>query len=89
MLNKPTQLYYHTLPQKKPASVFARKCIDEKLCDNFAEYFILLIFQSLETEILKRFVYLSRAKLNNELPVQIRQLDSFEVFRKSINTIFD
>ena len=69
--------------------MFARKCIDGTLCENFAEYFILLIFQSLKTEILKRFVYLSRAKLYNELPVQIRLLDSFEIFRKSINTIYD
>ena len=69
--------------------MFARKCIDGKLYENFAEYFILLIFQSLKTEILKRFVYLSGAKLYNELPVQIRQLDFFEVFRKSVNTIFD
>ena len=69
--------------------MFARKCIDGTLCENFVEYFILLIFRSLKTEILKRFVYLSRAKLYNELPVQIRLLDSFEIFRKSINTIYD
>ena len=70
--------------------------------ENFAEYFSLLKDQkhtrnnsvrlnlrSVKTEFLKRSVYFSGAKLYNELPVQIWQLDFFEKFRKSINTFFD
>ena len=75
----------------KHACMFARKCIDRKLFEKFAEYFSLLSHENLpsvETEFSKRSVYFSRAKLYNELPVQIRQLDSFEIFPKSLNTFF-
>ena len=41
------------------------------------------------SEFSKRSVYFSGAKLYNELPVQIWQLDSFEKFRNSANTILD
>ena len=67
----------------KHACMFARKCIDGKLFEKFAEYFSLMSHKNLpsvETEFSKRSVYFSRAKLYNELPVQIRQLDSFEIF---------
>ena len=50
---------------------------------------ISLNLPSDRTELSKRSVYFSGAKLYNELPVQIWQLDSFEKFRKSINTFFD
>ena len=75
------------------------KCIDGKLCENFAEYFTLLNHEkctrknlinllSVRTEFLKRSVYFSGAKLYNELPVQIQQLYSFEKFRKIYKYIF-
>ena len=71
-------------------------------CMNFPQYFSLLShekririntislnFSSVRTEFLKRSVYISGAKPYNELPVQIRQLDSFEKFRNSINKFFN
>ena len=87
--------------KKKHACLFLHKCIDGKLCENFAEYFSLLSHEkrtrnnsislnlpSVRTQFSKRSVYFSVAKLYNDLPVQIRQLDSFEKFRNSINTFF-
>ena len=85
--------------KKKHPCLFVHKCIDGKLCENFAEYFSLLIHEkstgnnsvslnlpTVRTEFLKRSVYFSVTKLYNELSVQIRQLDSFEKFRNAINT---
>ena len=94
-------LPFIALIKKKNACMFVRKFIDRKLCENFAEYFGLLShekrtrnnsisfnFPSVRNEFLKRSVYFSGAKLCNELPVWIHQLDSFEKFRNSINTFF-
>ena len=100
----PMQLHYRPLSRfkKKHPWMFARKCIDGKLCENFAEYFRLLSHKKwtrnnstnlnllfVTSEFSKRSVYFSGAKLYNELPVQIWQLDSFEKFRNSANTILD
>ena len=73
MLIKPIQFHYH-LPH---ACLFVRKCTDGKLCENFAEYFNLLShekrtrnasislnLQSVRTEISKRSVYFSGAKIS-------------------------
>ena len=71
-----------------------------EICDNFAEYLmshekgtrnntISLNLPSVRSEFLKRSVYFSGAKLYNELPVHILQLDSFGKFRKSIDAFFD
>ena len=73
-----------------------------KLCENFAEHFSLLNREkhtrnnlislnlpSVRIEFSKRSVYFWGAKIHNELPVQTRQLGSFEKFRKSINAFFD
>ena len=70
--------------------MFVHKCIVGKFCENFPDYFSLLSNEkslrnysirlnlpSVRTEFSKRSVYFSIAKLDNELPVQIRQLDSF------------
>ena len=101
------QAHAVTLPsiasiKKKHACMFVRKCIDGKLCENFAEYFslqshekrtrnnsIILNLSSVRTEFSKKSVYFSHAKLYNELTVQILRLDSFEKFRKSVDIFFD
>ena len=79
------QVHSFSLPsiasiEKKHACLFVRECIDWKLCENFAEYFSLQNLPSVRTEFSKRSVYFSGAKLCNELPVQIRQLDSKKKF---------
>ena len=79
--------------KKKHTCLFVHKCIDGKLCENLTEYFSLLSHEkctrnnsislnlsSVRTEFSKRSAYFSSAKLYNDLPVQIRQLDSFERF---------
>ena len=88
--------------KKKHTRMFVRKCTDGKLCENFAEYFSFLSYEKrtrnnsiilnlpfVRTELLKRPVQVTGAKLYNKLSVQIRQLDFLEKFRKSINTFFD
>ena len=72
------------LIKKTHECMFLHRCIDEKLCENFAEYFsflshkkgtrnnsISLNLPSVRSEFTKRSVYFSSAKLYNELPVQI------------------
>ena len=85
------QAHAVTLPSialiKKKHYMFVCKCIDGKLCENFAKYLSLLSHEkrtrnnpvslnlpSVKTEFLKRSVFLSVAKLYNELPAQFRQL---------------
>ena len=76
----------------KHACMFVRKCVDGKLCENFAEYFSLWSYEkrtrSNSISLNLPSIYFSGAMLSNKLPVQIRQLDSFEIFRISINTFF-
>ena len=72
------------LIKKTHVCMFLHRCVDEKLCENFAEYFsflnhkkgtrnnsISLNLSSVRSEFTKRSVYYSSAKLYNELPVQI------------------
>ena len=85
------QAHAVTLPSialiKKKHYMLVCKCIDGKLCENFAKYLSLLSHEkrtrnnpvslnlpSVKTEFLKRSVFLSVAKLYNELPAQFRQL---------------
>ena len=88
--------------KKKHTCMFVHNYIDGKLSENFAEYFSLLSHQkgtsinsislnlpSVRTVFSKRSVYLSSAKLYNELPVQIQQLTLLKIFKKSIDILFD
>ena len=80
-----------------PVNVLMENCVrtSQNISDCWATKNELEITQPIwicffvTSEFSKRSVYFSGAKLYNELPVQIWQLDSFEKFRNSANTILD
>ena len=91
------------LKRNMPACMCVNVLVENCLYENSAKYFSLrshekrtrnnsvsLNIPSVRNEFSKGSVYFSGAKLYNELlHVQIQQLESFEKFRKTINTFFD
>ena len=74
--------------------LFVRKCMDKRLCENFDEYFnllhhskntrgnnTLLKLPSVKLEFERKGFYFFGAKVYNELPNKVRQIDDFEKFK--------
>ena len=74
--------------------LFVRKCMDKRLCENFDEYFnllhhskntrgnnTLLKLPSVKLEFERKGFYFFSAKVYNELPNKVRQIDDFEKFK--------
>ena len=85
----------------KHACVTVKKCLDKEICENYHDYFevnqtmirtrnqgFLLKIPKIRLESTKRAFYFSGAKLFNELPLDIRSENNFNVFKKKISSFY-
>ena len=83
--------------ETKKTCYFVRKYLDEIVCDDFNDYYELnystrnkgfsLKFPKIRTEYGKSSVLFNGAKVYNELPIEIRKIENFKLFREKVSLI--
>ena len=86
---------------KKHAVLLVRKCLEDKMCDNFKNYFeikyhqrdtrnngLLIKIPKTKLQYAKHGFFSSGATLDNTLPIEIHSKENFSSFRKAILKYF-
>ena len=87
---------------KKRACALVRKCLDGNVCSSLQKYFTvinhnketrnnahLLRLPAVKTEYARRFFFFMRAKVYNELLIEVRKAKNFHIFEKLLHEYFD
>ena len=87
---------------RKDACCLVKKCLNKTVCINFNDYFEinnhtvntrnsrhLLRLPKVKLEVAKQSFYFSGAKVYNELPLNIREIESFTSFKRELRKHFN
>ena len=86
---------------KKQTCFFVKKCIDGVICDEFRDYYnlmqhnygtrnkgISIRIPKMRTEYGKKSVWFNGGKVFNELPVEIRNIENFKIFKDKVTDFY-